>query len=279
MDAGWLERDGVRLRWRQWGPASARPVFCLHGLRSNSLYWTRLADRLPDHHVVAIDQRSHGQSGRPDSGYTFADLTGDALFAVDQLELDRPLVLGHSWGAAVAQALVAGHRERFAGLGHLDGILRSFSKLMSWDQASVLMQPPLRHYADLAEAVAEQKTYLETGWGDDLADFVQAGLVEDGAGFALTLTAEVRLQILLELYAFDPEQLWPALQRVPVLIAVAQQGPPPILSWKEQSVQEVARLLPDADIRWFPSAHDIPLHLPDEVAAAVRELYDRVPAA
>lgn len=279
MDEGWLTRDGVRLHWRAWGPPDGVVLFCLHGLSSNSLYWGRLAARMPHFRLVAIDQRSHGLTDRPESGYGFDDLTADAAYAMDELGLERPVVLGHSWGAAVALALAAGHRDRIAGLGHLDGPLQSFSKLMTWDQASVLMQPPLRRYADFSEAVAEQRGYLEAGWGDDLTDFVRAGLVEDGAAFALKLTADVRLQILRELYEFQPEALWPRLQGAPVLVAVAEQGPPAIKTWKERSATEVARLVPDAEIRWFASAHDIPLHLPAEVAAAVADLVRRVPSA
>ena len=279
MRDGWLERDGVRLHWREWAPAEPAPeraVFCLHGLSSNSLYWERLAARLPGRRIVALDQRSHGLSDRPSSGYAFADLAADAIHAIHETGLERPILLGHSWGAAVALAVAALPDTPVAALGHLDGPLTSFSGFMSWDQASVLMQPPLRHYADLAEAVAEQRGYLEDGWGDDLTGFVEAGLVADGDGFALTLTAEIRLQILKELYAFRPEGIWPQLHGLPVLIAAADKSPAAIAGWKRQSIEQVGRLLPDAVVRWFPSGHDIPVHLPAQVAAAVEELSTRI---
>src|SRR5438309_11384662 len=102
MREGWVERDGVRLHWREWEPREAArepALFCLHGLSSNSMYWARLASRFPDRRVVALDQRSHGLSDRPLHGYSFADLTADAVLAIHETGLDRPLILGHSWGA------------------------------------------------------------------------------------------------------------------------------------------------------------------------------------
>lgn len=278
MAEGWLERDGVRLHWREWGRAVAGgpPIFCLHGLSSNSLFWGRLAERLADRRLVALDQRSHGLSDRPASGYLFSDLVGDARHTIEALDLGRPVVLGHSWGAAVALALAAETDSPAAALGHLDGPLQSFSRLMSWDQASVLMQPPLPRYAALDEAIAQQRAYLEEGWADDLTPFVEAGLVRDAGGFTPTLTTEVRLQILRELYEFRPEDLWPRLRGRPVLIAQAERAPEGIAGWKRAGAERVKELLPEAEVRWYDSAHDIPIHLPGDIAAAVRHLAARV---
>ncbi len=275
MQEGWLERDGVRLHWREWEPSAAArspALFCLHGLSSNSMYWARLAARFPHRRVVALDQRSHGLSDRPDTGYSDADLTADAAFAIEQLGLERPLVLGHSWGASVALALAAGPDSPAGGLAHLDGPLASFSNLMTWDQASVVMQPPLKRYPELEDAYAEQRTYLEDGWGDDLRPFVEAGLIRDGDAYVLPLTSEVRLQILRELFESKPEDLWPRLDGLPVLVAVADRAPEPIASWKRSAAEQIERLAPRAEVRWFESAHDIPLHLPDEVAAEVERV-------
>lgn len=275
MEEGWLERDGVRLHWRAWpaeGDAREPALFCLHGLSSNSMYWARLAERFPHRRVVALDQRSHGLSDSPPEGYTTGELAADAALAVERLGLDRPLVLGHSWGASIALALAATPGSPAGGLAHLDGPLRSFGNLMSWEQASVVMQPPLKHYAELDEAYDEQRLYLENGWGDDLKTFVEAGLKREGDGYRLPLTAEVRLQILRELFFTDFDEMWPRVDHLPVLIAVASRAPELIAEWKRANVEEVSRLVPHAEIRWYDSAHDIPLHLPDDVAVAVEQL-------
>ena len=279
MDEGWLERDGVRLHWRSWQPAAGTrepALFCLHGLSSNSMFWARLAARFPHRRVVALDQRSHGLSDRPPSGYTSDVLSGDAAFAIRELRLERPVVLGHSWGGSVALAVAAMPDSLAGGLAHIDGPLRAFSNLMSWDEASVLMQPPLQRYPRLDDAYDEQRRYLETGWGDDLRQFVEAGLIRDGDGYTLPLTAPVRLEILQDLFFTDFDEIWPRVDALPTLVAIAARAPEPIASWKRANVDGVRRLVPHAEIKWYDSAHDIPLHLPDEVAADVERLAARV---
>ena len=278
MREGRLQRDGVSLHWREWEPAEpAREpaLFCLHGLSSNSMYWARLAARFPHRRVVALDQRAHGSSDRPETGYGFEDLVADAEFAMRELDLGRPVLLGHSWGAAVALALAARVQDDLAALVHVDGPLLSFGRLMSWEQASQLMQPPLKRFASLEDAVAEQREYLKHGWGDDLVAFVAAGLIRDAEAYVLPMDAAVRLQILRELYDLKPEELWPQL-RLPVLVMVAGGAPEFIVPWKKAGAEAVAELLPAAEIRWYRSEHDIPLHLPDETAADVEELAGKV---
>src|SRR5439155_1063508 len=78
-------------------------LFLLHGLSSNARVWERVARRLPWRRVVALDMRSHGLSDRPlDGHHAPVDLVEDAAQAIRELALDRPLVAGHSWGAAIA---------------------------------------------------------------------------------------------------------------------------------------------------------------------------------
>ena len=277
MRDGWVERDGLKLHWREWepiGPELQPALFCIHGLSSNSMFWTRLAARFSDRRVVAYDQRAHGGSDRAESGYDFDELAADARFVLSALELERPVLLGHSWGASVALALAAADDTPVSALVHIDGPLQWFGGMMSWEQASVLMQPPLKRYPTLDEAVEEHRAYLKTGWGDDLVQFVAAGLIRDAEAFVLPMDAPTRLHILRELYELKPEELWPRV-RVPLYLAVASQAPEFIQSWKRAGVDTVQRLAPAAEIKWYDSAHDIPLHLPDELAADIEDLIRR----
>ena len=72
--------DGIRLHARDWGDGSAgRPVVLLHGLSSNARIWDGVAPllaRTPGLRAVAIDQRGHGESGQPSSGYGFTTEVG-----------------------------------------------------------------------------------------------------------------------------------------------------------------------------------------------------------
>ena len=275
MEEGWLERAGVRLHWLEWqtGPPREPALFLLHGLSSNARVWERMAACLEGRRVVALDQRSHGASDRPETGYELDALVADAAQAIRELHLGRPLVAGHSWGAAVALAVAAEHPELASGLVLVDGSTASFSRFMTWEEAAQRMQPALPVYADLDAAVAAERDLLGPAWGDDLRDFVSSGLVPASAGgLTPTLTADVRLQILRDLYAFQPELLFANVEG-PILLAMAGQlwpgAPQEFVERRRRSVDEVVELRPDLQVRWYDSRHDIPLIRPAELAAGV----------
>jgi len=279
VDEGWVERGGARLHYLEWRPAESdghppEPgLFLLHGLSSNARVWTRVARLLAARRIVALDQRSHGPSDSPDSGYALKDLVADAAHAIRELGLGRPLVAGHSWGAATALSLAATHPELASSLVVVDGPTSSFSRFMTWEQAAERMQPPLPVYPSLVEATAAQASALGEAWGDDLVDFVSAGLVETpGGGLTPTLTAPVRLQILRELYDFQPELLFASVEG-PILLAMAGRvwpgAPAEFVERRRRSVEEVQELRPDAQVRWYESHHDVPLIRPAELAVDV----------
>ena len=272
VNEGWLERAGVRLHYLEWPAESGArepALFLLHGLSSNARVWERLASQRPGRRIVALDQRGHGRSDAPSGGYTPADLTADAARAIETLGLDRPVVAGHSWGAAVALELAAGSPALVSGLVIVDGPIGSMSAQATWEEVSRWMQPPLPTYSDLLAAAAAQEVYLGEAWGDDLAGFVEAGLVRTEAGYTPTLTAPVRLEILRALYEHQPEALFPRVEG-PVLLALASgdpRTPAGFAERKRRSAEAARSIRPDVQVRWYTSPHDIPLARPAELAA------------
>src|SRR5213078_2185430 len=97
---------GVKLAVRDYGGEGGRDLVCLHGLASSSHMFDLVAPLLiPDLHVVAYDQRGHGESSKPSSGYGFESMTGDAAAVIREFGLERSIALGHSWGANVVLEL------------------------------------------------------------------------------------------------------------------------------------------------------------------------------
>jgi len=278
---GWLERGGVRLHYLDWSPeARARrdaPVFLLHGLSSNAHYWDRLARHLTTRRLVALDQRGHGLTGRPPNtpdplnGYAMDELLEDAAFVVGELGLEQPTVVGHSWGATVALELVGTRPGLASALAFVDGPVQSAANMFSWEDAQRFMQPPLPRFATLADAIAQSRRDLTGGWDDDLEPFVRAGLVPDGDGFVLTLTASSRLELLRGLYDSQPDMLWPRIE-VPAIAMLARGDPAGISSWKEHGAALLATLAPKVEIRWFDTPHDIPIFAPAEVAKEIERV-------
>lgn len=278
---GWLDRGGVDLHYVEWrSEGEARPdppVLLLHGLSSNARYWDRLARELGGRHLVALDQRGHGLTGRPpkapdpSSGYAMEQLIDDAVFVVQELRLESPVVVGHSWGATVALELVGTRPGSASGLVFIDGPVQSASNMFSWEDAQRFMQPPLPRFANFADAVAQSQRDFDGAWTDDLEPFVRARVMADGNDLVLTLTAPVRLQLLRGLYESQPDVLWPRVD-VPAIVLLARGGPAQISTWKERGAAQLKTLAPSIEVTWFDTPHDIPLFAPAEVAAEVERV-------
>jgi pimeloyl-ACP methyl ester carboxylesterase len=65
---------------------------------------------------IAFDQRGFGDSDRPVSGYSIAELAADAVALLDALGIERATLVGHSFGSFVARQAAIAHPERVAAL-------------------------------------------------------------------------------------------------------------------------------------------------------------------
>jgi len=115
--------DGVTLHYIEKGEGP--PVVLLHGnvVTAEDFRTSGVLDQLAKRHrVFAFDRPGFGYSDRPHgsawSARAQADLLRDALVI---LGINRPIVLGHSWGAAVALALALNHPTAARGLVLLSG--------------------------------------------------------------------------------------------------------------------------------------------------------------
>jgi pimeloyl-ACP methyl ester carboxylesterase len=278
--SGWLDRDGIRFHYLEWAPdgAAAEPaVLLLHGLSSNARYWERVARHLDGRRLVALDQRGHGLTGRaPNSptvpeGYAMEALLDDAAFTISGLDLGKPVVVGHSWGATVALELVGTRPTLASGLVFIDGPVQSAANFFSWEEAQRIMQPPLPRFATFADAVAESRRDFEGAWEDDLEPFVTARVVPDSDKLILTLTAPARLELLRGLYESQPDVLWPQVG-VPAVALLALRSFARISRSTETGAAQLSVIAPRVEVHWLDTPHDIPLFMPAEVAAEIERI-------
>ncbi len=85
---------------------SGRPVVLIHGLTFNRRSWEPIAHRLAERHrVISLDLPGHGQStGSAANGVA---LTQRIVTTLGTLDVQRPVVVGHSAGALHATALAS----------------------------------------------------------------------------------------------------------------------------------------------------------------------------
>jgi pimeloyl-ACP methyl ester carboxylesterase len=116
--AKFLTVNGLRLRTLEWGQRGGLPVVCVHGYTSSAEAFNAMARRLQDRaHIIAMDVRGHGESAwSPDGAYQYADQAGDLATLVDQLGVERFVLIGTSMGGVIAMVYAAQHADRLRGL-------------------------------------------------------------------------------------------------------------------------------------------------------------------
>jgi pimeloyl-ACP methyl ester carboxylesterase len=106
-------KTGVRIRYVEQGDPNGTPVIMLHGYTDSSYSYSRVSPLMnAKYRVFALDQRGHGDSDRPASGYKFADFAADVIAFMDAKRLQKVVIVGHSMGSFVAQQIAVTAPER-----------------------------------------------------------------------------------------------------------------------------------------------------------------------
>lgn len=109
--------NGVRLRYRHQGPPIGPAIVLLHGYSDSSLSFARVMPLLPsEQRVIAIDLRGHGDSDKPDEEYSITTLADDVVQLMEALKVPSAVVVGHSMGSFVAQAIAERAPRRVSSL-------------------------------------------------------------------------------------------------------------------------------------------------------------------
>jgi esterase len=108
-----LEVNGLRIHYVDWGGEGKPPFVMVHGLDRVARTFDQLATRFTSkYRVLAIDMRGHGDSGwDPQGRYLVEDHVGDLEGVVGQLELRDLVLWGNSTGGRVVQVFAGKHPE------------------------------------------------------------------------------------------------------------------------------------------------------------------------
>jgi pimeloyl-ACP methyl ester carboxylesterase len=103
----------VSLDYAVQGRQLGIPVLLLHGYTDSRRSFDRVMPRMPASICAfAISQRGHGESDRPDEGYSPHDFASDIAAFMDRFNLPASVIVGHSMGATVAQRFAIEYPER-----------------------------------------------------------------------------------------------------------------------------------------------------------------------
>lgn len=176
------------------GTASAT-VILLHGYTDSKRSWSRAMAELhrqdPSLRVIAVDQRGHGQSFRPNSDacrrnpgpcFTPAVMADDIAGFMDAMDIGAAYIAGHSMGSVVTQYFAKRHPSRILGSvlvatsadlqdnAVLEGWLLTDTILGTWKpalEAKGLVWPYDAIKADLLDADPNGVSWLQANWDVD----------------------------------------------------------------------------------------------------------------
>jgi pimeloyl-ACP methyl ester carboxylesterase len=116
----YVQTGDLRTRYIEWGTHGS-PVVLVHGFVESADTWAPTARLLAaDHRVYAIDLDGFGYTQRV-APYSTAHLTTQLLDFIAAMHLSRPVLVGHSSGAAVVAAAALQSPERVSAVMFLDG--------------------------------------------------------------------------------------------------------------------------------------------------------------
>ena len=108
--------DGARLHFVIKG--AGRPVILVHGNPGSCQDWARLYTPISSRYqAIAFDRPGHGHSDRPNHRDITVDIQAQMLHtALSELQIERPILVGHSWGGALALAYALEFPDDLSGL-------------------------------------------------------------------------------------------------------------------------------------------------------------------
>ncbi len=263
--------DGVRIRIHHLG-GSGPPLLCVHATGFHGRIWEPFVPKLREHFsAISLDNRGHGDSGKPESGYGWTTFGDDVLAVVDELDLPAPVGIGHSSGAA---ALVFAESKRPG----------TFSRLVLMDP--VTPQPDIgRYMASSENPMSDQARRRRAVWDstDQMVerlmersplsawreDFIRAYVtygtepMDDGR-VELKCPPAIEAQIYQMGGRHDGWDRLAAIE-VPTLFLTGEDSP----IWTADRREEAVARLPMGEGKTSPGGHFFPMERPDVAVDAV----------
>jgi pimeloyl-ACP methyl ester carboxylesterase len=282
MSSSYLYLNEIRTHYLSWNAASSgMTVVLVHGLASNARIWEKVAPFLVDGGLApyALDLRGHGLTDKPAGDYGFDTFNRDLAAFMDALNLEKPLLVGHSWGGL----LVLDYAARFsfgprapAGIVLVDGGMTQLDDLpgSSWEQISRRLAPP-RLAGTLVENFIAMLGAGHDSWRPDDQDLsiILANFdVSEDETISPHLSFEHHMQILRSMWEYKTYEGFTRL-RCPVMMVPAVPANPDgpeqqaYLGQKERGIQQAQARIKMLRVQPMNnSIHDIPLQRPGELA-------------
>jgi len=270
-----VDVPGARLHIREFdgGDPSLPPLLLVHGLAGQLAHFTYgVTDRLAGRYrMIVVDRAGSGFSTRA-SG-TPADLdTQAAILAalIEHLKLERPLVVGHSLGGALALALALRHSRLVGALALVAPLTHMQDQVPPVFEGLTILSPTWRKIVAwtlaIPASIRNSRAALEQVFGPEAVpeDFATrgGGLLGLRPGAFLSASDDLR-----SLPACLPVQQT-RYGEVQVAVSILYGKDDRILDWRAHG-QALADKVPGARLELIEGGHMLPITNPDATAAFI----------
>ena len=273
--------DGVRLFYREAGPADGPLVLLLHGFPTSSHMFRNLIPLLADRYrVIAPDYPGFGQSDAPDRAsfdYTFSRLTDMVDGLMGQLGARRYAMYVMDYGAPIGYRLALKHPERVTGLivqngNAYDAGLREFWDPVKayWSSGAAQQRQALAHLVTL-----DLTRFQYTDGVKDVTRISPDNWVHDQALLDRPGNKDIQLDLLYDYRTNVP--LYPSFQQF-----FRERRPPTLIVWgkndtifPEEGAHPYLRDLPKAELHILDTGHFALEDKLDTMAPLIRDFLDR----
>jgi esterase len=248
--------NGIRLYYEELGEGA--PIACVHGGGSSAVMWSDAVARLAAlGRVITYDRRGCARSERPVpfEQTTVSEQADDAAALLDALEAVPAIVIGRSYGGAVAVDVALRYPAQVRALVLLEGDALGLSPAgLEWTKG---LGQRLRQVAAQEGVDAVYETLIEEVMGegvwDSFPEDVQRLLTQNGPA------------LLAELHYVDepmPDAVAFATIEVPALLVAASDSPPE----QRDMTEKMAAVLPRARLAQVEGGHLVDPAAPEVLA-------------
>jgi pimeloyl-ACP methyl ester carboxylesterase len=276
-----IDIDGLKIFYREAGPADAPAVLMLHGFPSSSRMWEPLLRLLADkYHLIAPDYPGFGHSSAPspsDFAYTFDNLSEVTDALVTRLGITSYVLLMQDYGGPVGFRLALSHPERVCAMIIQNAVSHEQGLSPLWEARKKYWEDPVHELKNLKanftsfEATRQRhvgssphpERYDPDTWTDEYAFLTRPGQTDIQA----TLFLDYRTNVA----SYARWQKWLREVQPPMLVVWGKYDP----SFTMAGATAYAKDVPEAEVHILEAGHFALDEAADEIAGLVRDFLER----